>query len=239
MNRFSSRAWQSAAPTFRGDGSAARAQPSRLLMGMLLGALMALAGVNTAGASERPGNAFDASAVAAVRDPLVERWNALREQMRLDDLIVSSCAEDEAEICAAARKLIDVVDEAQQYQGRAMIGHVNRSINLMIKPSEGNWTSPLDILQSGKGDCKDYAIAKYAALLKAGIPSSHIRLIIVYNSARRENHMVVGVHDDGQWLLLDNLTMQLVRDTDRTGYVPMFVLDETGVHRAISWLQSS
>jgi hypothetical protein len=51
--------------------------------------------------------------------------------------------------------------------------------------------------------------------------------------------MVVSVYDDGQWLLLDNLTMRLVKDTDRKSYVPMYVLDETGVRRYISWVRGS
>jgi predicted transglutaminase-like cysteine proteinase len=239
MSRFLSRAFQSGAPRFRGLGLAARAQVRRLSMGILLGALMTLGGLNAAVASERPSNTLDASTATGLDDPLVKRWNILREQMRLDDLIVSSCIEDETDSCTAAKKLMDVVDEAQQYQGRAMIGHVNRSINLMIKPSEGSWTGALDILQLGKGDCKDYSIAKYAALLRAGISPDRIRLIILYNRVRKENHMVVSVYDDGQWLLLDNLTMRLVKDTDRKGYVPMYLLDETGVRRYISWLRSS
>lgn len=103
----------------------------------------------------------------------------------------------------------------------------------MIKPSAGSWMSALDILKLGSGDCKDYAIAKYAALLRAGISPDQLGLIIVHNSARKEDHMVVSVYEGGQWLLLDNLTMTLVKDTDRTGYVPMFVLDETGVRRYI------
>ena len=206
-------------------------------MTMLLGALVTLGGVSAAVSSERPSNPFDGSTVTGFNDPLVKRWNALREQMQLDDLIVSSCMEDDTDNCAAARKLVDLVDEAHQYQGRAMIGHLNRSINLMIKPSAGSWISALDILKLGKGDCKDYSIAKYAALLRAGIPPDHIRLVIVYNSTRKESHMVVSVYDDGQWLLLDNLTMLLVQDTDRKGYVPMYVLDETGVRRYISWVQ--
>jgi predicted transglutaminase-like cysteine proteinase len=236
---FSRRAFRSVAPRFRGLGLAAREQARRLSMRILIGALVTLGGVNAAVPSERSSGPLDGSTVTGSNDPLVKRWNALREQMQLDDLIVSSCIEDETDNCTAAKKLMEVVDEAHQYQGRAVIGHVNRSINLMIKPSVGSWTSVLDILKLGKGDCRDYSIAKYAALLRAGISPAHIRLIIVYNSARKENHMVVSVYDNGQWLLLDNLTMLLVRDTDRKGYVPMYVLDETGVRRYISWAQSS
>ena len=97
----------------------------------------------------------------------------------------------------------------------------------------------LDILKLGSGDCKDYAIAKYAILLRSGISPDQLRIVIVHNSRRKENHMVVSVFDDGQWLLLDNLTMTLVKDTDRTDYVPMFVLDHTGVGRYIPSVRSN
>ena len=134
---------------------------------------------------------------------------------------------------------MDAVDDARQYQGKAMIGRLNRSINLMIKPSAGSWKSALDILKSDSGDCKNYSITKYAALLRAGISPANIRVIIVHNNAGKEDHMVVSVYDDGHWLLLDNLTMMLVNDTDKKAYVPMYVLDETGVRRYVPSIPSS
>ena len=32
------------------------------------------------------------------------------------------------------------------------------------------WSPPLETLATGRGDCEDYAIAKYVALTAAGIP---------------------------------------------------------------------
>jgi predicted transglutaminase-like cysteine proteinase len=189
--------------------------------------------------SERPNNPFGEKTVAEFPDPLVKSWNTVREQIQLDDLIVSSCTENHTDYCAAAKELMNVVNDARQYRGRAMIAHINRSINLLIKPSAGSWRSALDILKSGSGDCKDYAIAKYAALLRAGVSPDQLRLIIVHNTARKEDHMIVGVFEGGQWLLLDNLTMMLVKDTDCKVYVPVFVLDETGVRRYLPAKQSS
>jgi predicted transglutaminase-like cysteine proteinase len=200
----------------------------------LLAALITLVSISSAVSSERPSDPFGGTTLTDFRNPLIKTWNALREQIQLDDLIVSSCVENESDDCASARKLMEVVDDARQYRGRAMIGHINRSMNLMIKPSAGRWMSALDVLKLGTGDCKDYSIAKYAALLRAGILPAHVRLIIVHNNARNEDHMVVSVYDDGQWLLLDNLTMLLLRDTDRKDYLPMFVMDETGVRRLSS-----
>jgi predicted transglutaminase-like cysteine proteinase len=193
--------------------------------------IVTLLGITAAVPSEHPDNPFGEKTVAAVPGPLVNNWDAVREKIQFDDLIVSSCIYDNADRCTAASELMRVVNDARQYEGRAMIAHINRSINLMIRPSDGNWSSPLDILKSGTGDCKDYAIVKYAALLKAGIPADQIRLIIVHKSRRGEYHMVVGVFEGGQWLLLDNLTMMLVKDTDRRDYEPRFVFDRTGVRR--------
>ena len=41
------------------------------------------------------------------------------------------------------------------------------------------WATPLESLARGAGDCEDFAIAKYASLLVAGVPSERLRLIYV------------------------------------------------------------
>lgn len=212
-------------------GIPVRSDPHAMTKSVLLAALLISFGTSAASPSELPGNPFGGSTITASVDPLVKIWSTLLQRIRLDDLIISSCLNDETTDCTAARKLMNVVNEARQYHGKAMLGHINRSINLMIKPSAGFWTSALDIFKIGSGDCKDYSIAKYAALHMAGISSSNIRLLIVHDNTRKQNHMVVSVYDNGQWLLLDNLTMTLVTDTDRRGYVPIYVLDDTGVRR--------
>jgi len=39
--------------------------------------------------------------------------------------------------CAAAATLLDIVTEAKRYQGNALIAHINRAINLLIRPTRG------------------------------------------------------------------------------------------------------
>ena len=50
---------------------------------------------------------------------------------------------------------------------------------------------------------------------------------------RRHNfdHMVATVYYNEEWLILDNLTNLLVRDSDKRDYAPMVVLDYKGVRR--------
>jgi predicted transglutaminase-like cysteine proteinase len=59
-----------------------------------------------------------------------------------------------------------------------------------------------------------------------------VRLVIVRNHRRSEDHMVVAVYDQDAWFILDNATMILATDTgDATHYTPLFVLDKAGVRR--------
>jgi predicted transglutaminase-like cysteine proteinase len=200
---------------------------------MALAALVILVGLQTP-SDHRPSDPFAADTIAVYEGPLVTIWNNLREQLDRDDLAIASCAEKDTNDCTTASRLMHVVDEARQYQGKAVFGHVNRSINLVIKPALGSWAGALETLKLGSGDCKGYSIAKYVALLKAGVSPTRIRLLIVHDRLHHEDHMLLGAFDDGHWFLLDNRTMVLLEDTDRDAYAPMFVLDDTGVRRYVT-----
>jgi len=53
--------------------------------------------------------------------------------------------------------------------------------------------------------------------------------IFVHERNHVEDHMVVAVYQDDRWLILDDLTLTLVQDTDESEYAPLFVLDDHGV----------
>jgi len=127
-----------------------------------------------------------------------------------------------------------IVEEARQNQGKALLGHLNRSINLLIKAAPGDWTGPLDAIAMAHGDCKSYSIAKYAAARAAGVSADHVRLVIVHNRRRHEDHMVAVVYQNGEWLILDNLTHVILRDLDQIDYEPTAVMDHTGVRSYLS-----
>jgi predicted transglutaminase-like cysteine proteinase len=119
------------------------------------------------------------------------------------------------------------------------VGRINRAADLAVRPvSDGmqwgvadHWSDPFETLLSSRGDCEDYAILKYAALLEAGIPREDVKIVILKNFFPNEDHAAVATRVDGQWLILDNRTLTLVRDTDVTRAIPQFVLDHEGVKR--------
>jgi predicted transglutaminase-like cysteine proteinase len=165
---------------------------------------------------------------------IATKWHTELARMAIDQEAVKACAEEALSDCSGVLKLIAIVEEARGYRGRALFGHINRAINLLLRPTPGAWLSPLDVLRLGTGDCKDYALAKYFALRQAGNSPERLRLVIVHNKRRAEDHMLVAVDEGGGWLILDNRTMALVTDVEASVvYLPLFVLDDTGARRYV------
>jgi predicted transglutaminase-like cysteine proteinase len=121
----------------------------------------------------------------------------------------------------------------RQRAGRARLGEINRAVNLSIRATSDLsqygvadfWSAPLATIEKGAGECEDYAILKYLALREAGISPDDLRLLIVSDPRRRTIHAVLAVHSDGEWLLLDNLTMVMVNSLEATQYRPLIALD--------------
>ncbi|WP_298884026.1 transglutaminase-like cysteine peptidase [uncultured Bradyrhizobium sp.] len=169
---------------------------------------------------------------------LFEKWRVIQRNLEADQAELMRCARD-VERCASepALRFLAIIEQAKAREGRARFGEVNRAVNLAIYPisdlkqygAVDVWTSPLTTLSTGKGDCEDYAIAKYAALRQSGVPADDLRIVILRDLLRDEEHAVVSARLDGHWLILDNRHMSLVEDQYIRNYEPLFVLDQNGV----------
>src|SRR5262245_38405752 len=188
-----------------------------------------------ASADDRPSDPFGNHTIELNSDaPLFQIWEFLRNMVVLDKTRAQRCLDSSDTPCPGVSTLMKIVEEARQNQGKALLGHLNRSINLLIEAAPGHWTGPLDAITMANGDCKSYSIAKYAAARAAGISPDHVRLVIVHNRRRKEDHMVAMVHQNDQWLILDNLTNLLLLDSDQKNYEPTAVMDYTGVRSYLS-----
>src|SRR5258708_8910472 len=105
-----------------------------------------------------------------------------------------------------------IVEEARQNQGKALLGHLNRSINLMIKAAPSDWTGPLEAITMRDGDCKSYSIAKYAAARAARLSADHVRLVSVHDRRHHFDHMGAAVYQNEEWLILANFNNLTLRD---------------------------
>jgi predicted transglutaminase-like cysteine proteinase len=171
---------------------------------------------------------------------LLDKWRRVQADITRDLEVVAQCQAG-GPCPAPAQRLISLGLEGYGRSGRARVGLLNRAVNLAISPVSDetqwgvpdHWSGPLETLHSSSGDCEDYAIVKYAALLAAGLSKDAVKIVVLKNRLPNEDHAVVAVRVDHQWLVLDNRTLTLVRDMDVRRAIPEFVLDDQGVSRFV------
>jgi predicted transglutaminase-like cysteine proteinase len=174
---------------------------------------------------------FGIVTVTAPPGSLSTMWQGLRLDMLIDDEMVLACRSNPSCGSPAALRFIAIVAEAMTFQGRALVGHINRAVNSDIATTRHDvpWLSPLAAM-AVPGDCKSYAVTKYAALGEAGIAPADRKLVIIYDRAHpKETHLIVVVWVDWQWLILDDETLTLVDSNSKPTYEPLHTLDENGV----------
>jgi predicted transglutaminase-like cysteine proteinase len=175
-----------------------------------------------------------------VAGELAAKWGAVEADIDREQQVLARCRAQEA--CpVVAQRLLDIVAVGAGHTGRARVGLINRSVDIAITPTSDevqwgvadHWSPPFETLQTHRGDCEDYAIVKYVALLQAGMSPDAVRIVILRNLLPNEDHAVVAARVDGQWLILDNRRLALVQDTKMVRCIPKFVLDEHGTRRFV------
>jgi len=136
---------------------------------------------------------FGLPTVVVSADSSWATWRELQSQIRSEKRIVAQCrAQPHACPSPAALRFIALVKEGDQHEGLVRIGRINRAVNLAISAViQTAWTSPLSALAAGVGDCKQYAVLKYAVLEEAGFAPDDLRLVVVRVKSLRNNHAVV------------------------------------------------
>ncbi len=171
---------------------------------------------------------------------LREKWMGVERRLDDERVQLALCDGDRARcVSPAALRLLAIVDSARAREGRARLGEINRAINLAIRPMSDMaqygqidvWSSPLVTFTTGAGDCEDYAIAKFVALRLAGISPDDLRIVIMRDTIRGEDHAVAMARLDDHWLTLDNRRMAMIEDIDVRNHRPLFVIDDRGVMR--------
>jgi predicted transglutaminase-like cysteine proteinase len=171
---------------------------------------------------------------------LAWKWRAVELEIGREAKVLADCRAQKP--CSnPARELLDIIAEGSGHSGRARVGLINRAVQLAITPTtdeaqwgvKDHWSSPLETLRTHRGDCEDYAIVKYVALRAAGLSDGDVKIAVVRNLFPDEYHAVTAARVNGEWLILDNRWLTLVRDTDMSRSIPKFVIDENGVNRFV------
>ncbi|MCK5688836.1 transglutaminase-like cysteine peptidase [Myxococcota bacterium] len=128
--------------------------------------------------------------------------------------------------------------------------HVDDHVNMMLRyVSDQNaygksdyWATPWESTINGKGDCEDFAVAKYAMLREAGVPADRLKLTYVRATTRTGKviaHLVLTARLENDTLvILDNMTVRLTLPSERTDLRPVFEFNENGINLLDSTWQS-
>jgi predicted transglutaminase-like cysteine proteinase len=167
---------------------------------------------------------------------LWSKWRALEADLAAEAKDLALCRE--RRLCdEAATRYLAILEEIRTRQGRARLETANRLFNGAIRymtdleqhRAADRWHGPLAALTAGRGDCEEYAIAKYVALRDAGVPEGDLRLVLVRDTAIRVDHAVLAVRFEERWLVLDNRRTAATETDDLRHYLPMFAVDREGV----------
>jgi predicted transglutaminase-like cysteine proteinase len=187
---------------------------------------------------------FGLRTLRAPRGALWTKWENVEADIRAEAPALAHCRVNIRRCSPAARHFVAIVKQATLLQGRARLELINREINATIAyttdAAQWNrsdvWSAPLDrrntgSFDTGRGDCEDYAIAKYVALREAGVPEDEVQLVLVRDVSAQIDHAVLAVRQDDKWLLLDNRWSRLIEENDASFFNPLFALSADGVKR--------
>ena len=169
---------------------------------------------------------------------LWRKWRAIEADMVREQSVLEHCRSDAAACPSHAAQFLRLVTAVKSKTGRARLEEANRAVNMAIRyvsdfaqhGEADRWSAPLATFAAAKGDCEDYAIAKYVALREAGLPQEDMRLVLVRDRSVRQDHAVLAARLGDRWLILDNRQAGLIEDQDAVHFMPLFAINHDGVH---------
>ena len=171
---------------------------------------------------------------------LLTKWLGVQRRLE-DEMVQLALCEGDRDGCvsSAALQFLAIVDTAKARDGRARLGEINRAINLAIRPVSDLaqygeidvWSSPLATFTRAREIVRTTRSQNSSRCVWPGISPDDLRIVIMRDTIRGEDHAVAAARLDGHWLTLDNRRMAMVEDAQIRNYQPTFVIDRDGVKR--------
>ena len=163
---------------------------------------------------------------------LWRKWRGVEADMAKEQTVMDRCRADAEHCPSYAAQFLRLISAVKAKSGRARLDEANRAVNTAIRyvsdfaqfGEADRWSTPLASFATAKGDCEDYAIAKYVALREAGFPQEEMRLVLVRDRAVRQDHAVLATYLEGRWLILDNRPSDLIAECDASSSTPLSLM---------------
>ena len=168
---------------------------------------------------------------------LSRKWRGLQSDIIKEEKVLERCRADAGDCPSYAAQFLRLINAIKSKSGRSQLEEANRGVNAAIRfvsdyaqyGEADRWSAPLATFATAKGDCEDYAFAKYVALRAAGFPTDDLRVIMGHDRTIRQDHAVLAARLDGRWLILDSQRAELIEDSRVPDLTPVFAIDHRGV----------
>lgn len=168
---------------------------------------------------------------------LWQKWKGVEADIAKDHVILDQCRAYADSCPPYATRFLALIDAVTSKSGRASLDEANRAVNAAIlyvsdqvqHGEADRWSAALATFATAKGDCEDYAIAKYVALLASGFSRDDMQVLLVRDRAVDQEHAVLAARIDDRWLILDNRRSELVEDSEASSLTPLFAINHRGV----------
>jgi len=134
-----------------------------------------------------------------------------------------------------------IFDETQSGDDLQKLDAVNRFYNGVRYMSDKKvygqkdyWATPWQFLGKDKGDCEDYVISKYFALVYLGVDSKKLFFTYVKSSKFKAAHMVLTYFKTSRSepLILDNNNQKIFPASKRKDLTPIYNFNGESLYRA-------
>lgn len=111
---------------------------------------------------------------------------------------------------------------------------VRYSSDMKVYKKRDYWATPCEFLGKDRGDCEDYVISKYFALLYLGIEPKKLFFTYVRSTKFKAPHMVLTYFktSKSEPLILDNNNRKILPASKRTDLIPIYNFNGDSLYKA-------
>ncbi len=112
--------------------------------------------------------------------------------------------------------------------------NVRYATDMKVYKKSDYWATPWEFLGKDKGDCEDYVISKYFALIYLGVDSRKLFFTYVKSTKFRETHMVLTYFKTprSEPLVLDNNNLRIFPASKRKDLIPIYNFNGESLYKA-------
>lgn len=137
--------------------------------------------------------------------------------------------------------LLNLMNKIENYTEPQKVKAVNDFFNRVFYQTDiktwnekDYWATRMEFLGKAKGDCEDYAIAKYFTLRQLGVPEKKLFMTYVKLKKLNQAHMVITYFHKPKKppYVLDNYNIKILPATKRTDLVPVYSFNGSSLYLA-------